>query len=217
MSSDAFRWLPLIATLSDLYQSKQERWRFTLFFLGASSGFNPNYSSYFRVVRREDGSGLVLAGLFGSGSFPAGAREFLEGLGWEGPKNKYQSGFCLTLEQGWAFADAFWHGLAGVGALSDASSDDFFHAHLGDAKEEVVLAAFNPTKKGDYTYYHLDATAGTLDDVRLALAGAPEGPHIKPVLTAEDRASFIARHESSIPDVARWSDHMILEAETHGF
>lgn len=216
MSSDAFRWLPLIATLSDLYESRQEKWRFTLFFLGSSSGFSPSRSSYFRVAKSEDGRALVLAGLFGSGSFPPGAREFLEVLGWETPKNKYQSGFSLTLEQGWVLADAFWHGLAGVGALSDASADDFFHAHLVDAQEETVLAAFNPTKKGDYTYYHLDPTSGTLDGARLALAKAPEGPHLKPALSASDRAAFIARHSSSIPDVATWSDGMILQADTYG-
>ena len=96
------------------------------------------------------------------------------------------------------------------------SADDFLHCHLDDAYESVVLAAFNPTTKGDYVYHHLEVPGDGLQRYREALAAAPLEPHLKAVLSATDREAFIASHVASIPNVGEWTDGMILQAEAFG-
>jgi hypothetical protein len=216
-SDDELRWLPLISTLSDTYESRKGKWRFTIFFLSESGKFRPFGSPYFRVSRNESGAGLVTAGFFGKTDVAASASEFLTALGRRTRCNKYQADFMLDLEPGWSLSDGFWNGLAAVGAFSDFSSDDFLHCHLQDADEESVLASFNPTPKGDYVYHHLDVPGGGLELYRDALARAPLDPHLKPVLSPQDREKFIERNRSINPEVHEWSDAMILEAEAHGF
>jgi hypothetical protein len=215
-SSDAYRWLPLISALTEEYGSRQERWRFTIFFLSETRSYNPLDSPYFRVARRKDGRGLVTTGLFRSHDFPAGASVTLEGRGWRKATNKYEADFLLDLDSDWSLSDGFWHGLAGAGTLAEVSADDFLHLHLDEADEATVLAAFNPTTKGDFVYHHLDGEGRSLQKSRVALDLAPLGPHVKPKLSPEERESFLAKHRSSIPDVVNWTDVMIIEAETYG-
>lgn len=216
MSSDAYRWLPLISALTEEYGSRQAKWRFTIFFLSKSRSYEPFRSPYFRVARKADGRGLVTTGLFRSRNFPAGASETLEGRGWRTASNKYEADFLLDLDTGWSLSDGFWHGLAGAGTLAAVSADDFLHFHLDDADEATVLANFNPTTKGDFVYHHLDGEGRSLQKSRVALDLAPLDPHVMPKLSLEERESFLAKHRSSIPDVVNWTDVMIIEAETYG-
>ena len=216
MSSDAYRWLPLISCLTEEYGSRQDKWRFTIFFLSKGRSYDPLRSPYFRVARRADGQGLVTTGLFRSRNFPAGASETLEGRGWRTASNKYEADFLMDLGSEWSLSDGFWHGIAGAGTLAEVAADDFLHFHLGDADEATVLANFNPTTKGDFVYHHLDGEGRSLQKSRVALDLAPLDPHVKPKLSPEERESFLARHKSSIPDVVKWTDAMIIEAETYG-
>jgi len=216
MGSDAYRWLPLISALTEEYDSRLDKWRFTIFFLSKSRSYEPFRSPYFRVARKADGRGLVTTGLFRSRNFPAGASETLEGRGWRTASNKYEADFLLDLHTGWSLSDGFWHGLAGAGTLAEVSADDFLHFHLDDADEATVLANFNPTTKGDFVYHHLDGEGRSLQKSRVALDLAPLDPHVKPKLSFEERESFLAKHKSSIPDVVNWTDVMIIEAETYG-
>lgn len=216
MSFDAYRWLPLIATLSELYESRLERWRFSIFFLGEQRGYCPLGSPYFRVVGGGTKAGIVTAGLFGNWDFRPGSKEALQEQGWRLATNKYQADFMLDREPGAPLAEGFWHGLGAIGTIATPSADDFLHCHLDDADESVVLAAFNPTTKGDYVYHHLDVPGDGLQRYREALAAAPLEPHLKPVLSASDREAFIASHVASIPNVGEWTDAMILEAEAFG-
>lgn len=216
MSFDAYRWLPLISTLSELYESRQERWRFTIFFLGEQRGYRPFGSPYFKVAGGGAEAGIVTAGLFGNRDFLPGAKESLRERGWRVATNKYQADFMLDREPGSPLAEGFWHGLGAVGTVASPSADDFLHCHLHDADESVALASFNPTAKGDYTYHHLDVPGDGLQRYREALAAAPLEPHLKAVLSASDREAFIASHVASIPNVAEWTDGMIFEAEAFG-
>lgn len=216
MSFDAYRWLPLIATLSDLYESRQEKWRFTIFFLGESRGYRPLGGPYFTVVGGGTKSGIVTAGLFGSRDFLPVSTEALQERGWRVATNKYQADFMLDREPGAPLAEGFWHGLGAIGTIATPSADDFLHCHLHDADGSTALAAFNPTTKGDYVYHHLDVPGDGLERAREALAAAPLEPHLKPVLSASDREAFIASHVASIPNVGEWTDGMILEAEAFG-
>ena len=216
MSSDAYRWLPLISCLTEEYGRRQDKWRFTVFFLSKSRSYEPLRSPYFRVASGADGQGLVTTGLFRSRNFPAGASETLEGRGWRTASNKYEADFLMDLGSEWSLSDGFWHGLAGAGTLAEVSADDFLHFHLGDADEATVLANFNPTTKGDFVYHHLDGEGRSLQKSRVALDLAPLDPHVKPKLSPEERESFLAKHRSSIPDVVNWTDVMIIEAETYG-
>ena len=217
VSSDAFRWLPLIHALTEEYASRQDRWRFAIFFLSEHREYRPLGSAYFRVARTATGEGLVTAGLFGSRDFPEGAGEKLEHLGWRKARHKYEADFLPDLDPGWSLSDGFWHGLAAAGTLAEVSADDFLHCHVHEADEAAVLAEINPTEKGDFVYHHLDPVDRSLRDLRDALKAAPLDPHVKPRLTAEMRESFIARNRSSMPEVEEWTDVMILEAEAHGF
>ena len=216
VSSDAYRWLPLIRALTDEYDSRQDGWGFTLFFLSKRRSYEPFRSPYFRVVRKADGRGLVTTGLFCSRNFPAGASETLEGRGWRKGSHKYEADFLMELGSEWALSDGFWHGLAGAGTLAEVSADDFLHFHLGDADEATVLANFNPTTKGDFVYHHLDGEGRSLQKSRVSLDLAPLEPHVKPKLSREERERFLAKHRSSTPDVVNWTDVMIIEAETYG-
>ena len=216
MSSDAYRWLPLIRALADEYGARQGKWRFTIFFLSETRNYRPFGSPYFRVTRREGGEGLVTAGLFGSRNFPPGASKALESIGWRKGRHKYEADFLLDLDSGWALSDGFWRGLSAAGTLAEVSADDFLQCHLHEADEATVLAKLNPTGKGDFVYYHLDPAGRTLQEFRDALDSAPVDPHVKPRLSPEDRESFLARN-SDIPEVEGWTDAMILEAEAHGF
>lgn len=214
---DGDRWLPLISALTDDYGARQERWNFTIFFLGRSRDYRPVGSPYLRVVRRPNGEGLVTAGLFGSRSFPSTAGDVLQTKGWRKASHKYEADFLMDLDPGWLLSDAFRHGLSAAGTLAEVSADDFLHCHLPGADEPKVFAQFNPTTKGDYVYYHLDAEERTLRDQREALAKAPLDPHLKPQLDPLDRETFLSRHRSDIADVEKWTDAMILEAQAHGF
>ena len=216
VSSDAYRWLPLISALTDEYDSRQDGWRFTIFFLSKSRSYEPFRSPYFRVARKADGLGLVTTGLFGSRNFPAGASETLESREWRKGSHKYEADFLMDLDSEWSLSDGFWHGLAGAGTLAEVSADDFLHFHLDDADGGTVLAAFNPTVKGDFVYHHLDGEGRSLEKARVALDLAPLDPHVKPKLSPEERERFVAKHRSSIPDVVNWTDVMIIEAETYG-
>lgn len=217
MSSDAYRWLPLIEALTEGYDSRQDGWRFTLFFLSKSRSYKPLRSPYFRVARKADGRGLVTTGLFGSRNFPAGASETLEGRGWRKGSHKYEADFLKDFDSEFSLSDGFWHGLAGAGTLAEVSADDFLHFHLDDADEGTVLSAFNPTTKGDFVYHHLDGEGGSLQKSRVDLDLALLDPHVKPKLSPEELESFLEKHKSSIPDVVNWTDAMIIEAETYGF
>lgn len=209
--------MPLVTALADEYISRQERWNFTIFFLGKSRDYRPIESPYFRVAKRPDGEGVVTAGLFGSRNFLSTASEILESKGWRKARHKYEADFVLSFNPGWLLSDAFRHGLFAAGTLAEVSAEDFLHCHLRGTDESKILAQFNPTTKGDYVYYHLDAEERLLRHQREALAMAPLDPHLKPQLNPRDRETFLSSHRSDIADVEEWTDAMILEAQAHGF
>lgn len=209
--------MPLVTALANEYIGRQERWKFTIFFLGKSRDYRPIGSPYFGVTKRPNGEGLVTAGLFSSRNFPSISSEVLETKGWRKARHKYEADFVLSFDPGWLLSDAFRDGLFGAGTLAEVSAEDFLHCHLQGAHESKTLAHFNPTTKGDYVYYHLDGEERLLRDQREALAMAPLEPHLKPQLDPLDRETFLSRHRSDIADVWEWTDAMILEAQAHGF
>lgn len=189
---------------------------FSISFLSVFRDFSPSTAPWLRISTIDDGGCLITIGSSVNRNQPQ-IRAQLEAMGWRAPTNKYHAGYFWSLKPGWCVTHALDVALTGLSHLDWISELDHLHIRGAALDKDDNLRPLLSQHKGDFTYYRFIPPPGINPMIQGALLDdSPLTGHTRSTLSAEERASFIARWSNSIPGVHDWTDNMIEEALFHG-